>query len=170
MTNPSQRPRSRRIQARVMRAVNIPMRLILGLPFPTPLGGRLMLVYFTGRKTGRRYRQPLSYVRQGTTLLTPGGGNWKRNLQSGEPVRIRLRGHDRSATPEIVTDPETIESLLRIMTAANPMVSRFVGIPRNSDGRPDPQRLSHAVKHGFAIVRWRLDEPAADRSSNAPRH
>ena len=40
----------------------------------TPLGKRLMLVYLTGRKSGRHYRQPISYVREGETLLTPGGG------------------------------------------------------------------------------------------------
>jgi hypothetical protein len=45
-----------------MRAVNVPMRAVLSLPFPAPHGGRLMLVYVTGRKTDRRYRQPLSCV------------------------------------------------------------------------------------------------------------
>jgi hypothetical protein len=49
-------------------------RKILGLPFPTPLGGRLMLVTLTGRRTGKTYHQPVSYVRDGNTLLTPGGG------------------------------------------------------------------------------------------------
>ena len=29
--------------ARRMRRVNVPMRALLGLPFPTPLGSRLML-------------------------------------------------------------------------------------------------------------------------------
>ena len=77
MTAPGNRPLDRRIQARVMRVMNVPMRAILGLPFPTPLGRRLMLLFLTGRKTGRRYRQPVSYVRDGDTLLTPGGGNWK---------------------------------------------------------------------------------------------
>jgi hypothetical protein len=72
------RPLSRRVQAKVMRVINIPMRRVLGLPIATPLSGRLMLVYLTGRRTGRSYRQPVSYVRQGQTLLTPGGGNWKR--------------------------------------------------------------------------------------------
>lgn len=52
------------------------MRAVLGLPFPTPLGKRLMLVDITGRKTGRHYRQPVSYVRHGDVLLTPGGGKW----------------------------------------------------------------------------------------------
>ena len=152
------RPLSRRIQAKVMGVVNIPMRRILGLPFPTPLGNRLMLVYLTGRRTGKHYRQPVSYVRDGDTLLTPGGGKWKLNLQEGQPVRIRLRGHDISARPETVRDPEAIEPLLEKMIAANPMVNRFVGIPRTADGRLDRGRLALAAKYGFAIVRWHLDQ------------
>src|SRR5215467_1575245 len=63
--HPPTRPLRRRIQARAMRVVNVPMRLLLRLPFPAPLGGRLMLVSYTGRKTGRSYHQPVSYVRQG---------------------------------------------------------------------------------------------------------
>ena len=154
------RPLSRRIQAKVMGVVNIPMRRILGLPFPTPLGNRLMLVYLTGRRTGRQYRQPVSYVREGATLLTPGGGKWKLNLHEGQPVRIRLRGRDVHARPEIVREPAAIEPLLEKMIAANPMVNRFVAIPRNADGRFDAERLALAVKYGFAIVRWHLDEPS----------
>lgn len=69
MTTPT--PARRRRQARLMRLVNIPMRALLQLPLPTPLGSRLMLVTITGRRTGRRYCQPVSYVRDGDTLLTP---------------------------------------------------------------------------------------------------
>jgi hypothetical protein len=37
MLQPATRPPlSRRLQARTMRAVNVPMRVILGLPVPTP--------------------------------------------------------------------------------------------------------------------------------------
>ena len=59
-----------------MRIINVPMRRILALPFSTPLSKRLMLLYLTGRHTGRSYRQPVSYVEVGDLLLTPGGGNW----------------------------------------------------------------------------------------------
>jgi hypothetical protein len=36
---------------------------------PRLLGKRLMLVYLTGRKSGRQYRQPISYIQDGETLL-----------------------------------------------------------------------------------------------------
>ena len=40
-------------RALMMRRINVPMRAILSLPFATPLSGRLMLVSYTGRRTGR---------------------------------------------------------------------------------------------------------------------
>jgi F420H(2)-dependent quinone reductase len=152
-----QRPLGRRIQQRVFRVVNVPMRAMLGLKFATPLSGRLMLVFLTGRRTGKSYRQPVSYVRDGDVLLTPGGGNWKLNLTNGQPVRIRLRGRDVLARPEIISDPGEAERLLGIMTAASPMAARFIAIPRGPDGRFDRDRLEAATRFGFRIIRWHLN-------------
>jgi hypothetical protein len=156
MTDRPRRPLRRRIQARVMNGINVPMRLVLGLPFATPLSRRLMLVFYTGRRTGKAYRQPVSYVSQGDTLLTPGGGRWKLNLREGQPVRIRLRGRDVLAQPELIRDLDEVERLLGEMTAANPRVSAFIGIPKGPDGRLDRTRLQTAVHYGFRIVRWHL--------------
>ena len=161
MSTRPNRPLGRRLQARMMRVINVPMRIVLGLPFAAPLSDRLMLVFLTGRRTGRSYRQPVSYVRQGSTLLTPGGGKWKLNLQQGRPERIRLRGRDVLARPELVSDIDEVDRLLGVMAAANPRVSSFVGIPRGPDGRLDRDRLQTALRYGFRVVRWHLDEPEA---------
>jgi deazaflavin-dependent oxidoreductase (nitroreductase family) len=146
-------------QARLMRLVNPPMRLLLSLPFPTPLSGRLMLVTHVGRRTGRIYRQPVSYVRDGDVLLTPGGGRWTRNLRAGQPVLLRLRGRRRAGRPELVGDRQEVEQLLRRMLEANPQLGRFIPFI-GRDGTIDDTALSAAVDHGFRIVRWRLDEEA----------
>jgi deazaflavin-dependent oxidoreductase (nitroreductase family) len=161
MSGTTTKPARGRVQAAVFRILNVPMRALLGLPFPTPLGGRLMLVYHTGRKTGRHYRQPVSYVRDHDTLLTPGGGKWTRNLRDGEPVRIRLRGRDLAARPDLVKDPGEVERLLAVMAAANPALRRFVPIPQDSSGRLDARRLNAAIDYGFRIVRWHPDPSTA---------
>jgi hypothetical protein len=113
---------SRRVMVRVMpvvfRIVNVPMRRILSLPRATPLGKRLMLVYLTGRKSGRHYRQPIS--------------------------------------------------LLGVMFAKNPMVSRFVPIPTR-EGHYDRERLNLAIRHGFCIARWTPHDPSARETIHAPR-
>jgi hypothetical protein len=157
-------PFSRRAMVRVMpvvfRIVNVPMRFILSLRTATPLGKRLMLVYLTGRKSGRNYRQPISYVRDGKMLLTPGGGRWKLNLVEGEPTHFRLRGVDISLRPELVRDADEVERLLGVMSAKNPMVSRFVPIPKY-EGHYDRERLSLAIRHGFRVVRWTPQDASA---------
>ena len=156
MQERANRPVARRRQARIFRVINVPMRALLSLPFATPLGGSLMLAYITGRKTGRRYRQPLSYVHDGEVLLTPGGGKWKLNLAVDKPVRLRLRGKDVMATPEIVSNVDAIRDLLTVMVAVNPRAAGFIGVPRDPDGRFDRAGLENAVRHGFRIVRWHL--------------
>ena len=167
MPTATRQPIGRRIQRRVSRAVNVPMRFMLGLPFATPPGGRLMLVFLIGRKTGKSYRQPVSYVRDGDALLTPGGGRWKLNLSEGKPVRIRLRGKDVMARPEIIADPGEVERLLGVMTAASPMAGRFVAIPKGPDGRLDRDRLDAALTYGFRVIRWHLDDAGTGRSAPA---
>lgn len=160
MTDPKRRPPRLRRQATVMRIVNVPMRRILAVPFSTPLSKRLMLLYLTGRRTGRSYRQPVSYVKDGDLLLTPGGGNWKLNLEPGRPERIRLDGRDVTARPDLIDDVNEIDSALMRMTALNPRTARFIPIARRDDGHFDRDGLFNAVAHGFRIVRWHLDRSA----------
>jgi hypothetical protein len=158
MSEPSRRPLGRRLQASVMRIANVPMRIVLGLPVATPLGKRLMLAFIVGRKTGKTYHQPVSYVRDGQTLVTPGGGKWKLNLQNGQPVRLRVRGQDISARPELVGDIDEVDRLLSVILKANPSAGSFVRMPRNPDGTFDRAGLQTALDYGFRIVRWHLDE------------
>ena len=143
---------------RRMNRVNVVMRALLSLPFPTPLSSRLMLVTYTGRKTGEQYRQPLSYVVDPATgsdvLLTPGGGNWTLSLADGNPVTARIRGRDVQLRPELVDDPAEVNALLQQMARLNPGLVRFVPLPRADDGAFEPEPLGAAIAHGFCVVRW----------------
>jgi hypothetical protein len=147
-----------RIQAHGLGFLNAPMRALLRLPFPTPLSGRLMLISFTGRKSGKRFQLPVSYVQQGNLLLTPGGGKWKWNLQNGQSVRITLRGRNVLARPEFVKDADEVERLLTLMITAKPTLNAFIGIPKTKEGRLDRERLEAAISYGFRIIRWHLEE------------
>src|SRR5690348_5464588 len=106
MTQPHPRPYNKHGTQRLMRLINVPMRLALRIPFPTPLNRQLMLLSFTGRKSGRQYKQPVSYITNGGALLTPGGGKWKLNLREDTAIDVWLRGHRVKARPEFVRDPD----------------------------------------------------------------
>jgi hypothetical protein len=155
-----------RRQARMMRVVNVPMRAVLRLPFATPLSANLMLISYTGVKSGKAYLQPVSYARDGETLLTPGGGRWTLNLKNGRQVRLRLRGRDVTAHADLVAEPAEVERLLGVIAVGNPRAMRYLPIPRDGDGRLDPDALAAAIGHGFRIVRWHLD-PAGGGAPSA---
>ena len=155
---PTYARRARR-QARLMRIANVLMRRVLALPFETPISRRLMLLTFKGRKSGRTYRQPVSYVSDGDVLLTPGGGRWKLNLVDGQPISVRLRGRDVLAIPELVDDQDEVDRLLRRMMSLNPRLASFVPFIEK-DQEIDPGRLRAAIEHGFRIVRWTMASPA----------
>jgi deazaflavin-dependent oxidoreductase (nitroreductase family) len=120
---------------------------------------RLLLLTFTGRKTGKRYSIPISYTEHTDgSLLAPGGGAWKWNLGDGREVSVLLRGRTRRASSEIIRDPSEIERLLPAMVSRNPRVETFTGVPIDADGQPNPARLRAALDDGFTIVRLRLDD------------
>jgi deazaflavin-dependent oxidoreductase (nitroreductase family) len=148
-----------RRRARMMRFINPVMRTVLRVPVRTPLSSRLMVVTHTGRRTGRLYHQPVSYVRDGDVLLTPGGGRWTRNLHEGHPVELRVAGRRVTARPELVDDAETVELLLGHMLEPNPRLTSFVPFI-GADGTINREAMAIALAHGFCVVRWHLD-PAA---------
>jgi hypothetical protein len=145
-----------RRQARMMRVVNVPMRAVLRLPFRTPLSANLMLISYTGVKSGKAYLQPVSYARDGETLLTPGGGRWTLNLKGGRAVTLRLRGRNVPAHADLISDPAEVERLLGVIAVGNPRATRYIPLPRRPDGTLEPAPLAAAIGHGFRIVRWHL--------------
>jgi deazaflavin-dependent oxidoreductase (nitroreductase family) len=131
------------------------LRLVLGSRAHRMMSGRLMLLSFTGRRTGRSYTTPVSYVREGTNLLVPGGGTWWKNLTSGT-ARVRLQGTWHVVTPEVIREPVAMSAALGRMLAINPAIAAFTGIRLGSDGRPFAESLERERRRGFVVVRLHL--------------
>lgn len=140
----------------VMRYFNPFIRLVLGSKAHRMMSGRLMLLSFTGRRSGRSYTTPVSYVREGANLLVPGGGAWWKNLTSGA-ARVRLQGTWHVVTPEVIREPLALSAVLGQMLAMNPAIGVFTGIPRGSDGQPLAKSLEREWRRGFVVVRLHLN-------------
>jgi hypothetical protein len=138
-----------------MRYFNPIMRLVLGSRAHRMMSGQLMLLSFTGRRTGRSYTTPVSYVREGTNLLVPGGGAWWKNLTSCT-ARVRLQGTWHVVTPEVIREPVALSAVLGRMLAINPAIAVFTGILPGSDGRPFAESLERERRRGFVVVRLHL--------------
>ena len=144
-----------RVLQGVVRYFNPFIRLVLGSRAHQTMSGQLMLLSFTGRRTGRSYTTPVSYVREGTDLLVPGGGAWWKNLTSGTAT-VRLQGKWHVVTPEVIREPVALSAVLGRMLAINPAIAAFTGIRLGSDGWPFAESLERERRRGFVIVRLHL--------------
>jgi hypothetical protein len=85
----------------INQTVNRVTRPILRSRWHGRLSDRLLLITVTGRRSGRIFTIPVSYVeRDGRLLIQPSAPErklWWRNLRGdGAPVQVRLRGRDRT--------------------------------------------------------------------------
>ena len=81
---------------RIIHKLNPLIITILRSPLHPMMSKAIMLITFTGRKSGKRYTTPVSYSRQGETVYVFTHGTWWKNLRGGAPVSLRLRGQDRN--------------------------------------------------------------------------
>jgi hypothetical protein len=133
--------------------VNRLLRVLLRTPgLARLLGRRLITIYVVGRKSGRRYCVPVAYLAQGDALLVGTPFRWVRNLRSGEPVDVRLRGRRRTMDVEVHADEDAVVAGYATMARANPAFAGFNGI-RLVDGEPDPDDLRQAWAAGARVIR-----------------
>lgn len=71
------------------------------------MGEEIMVITTTGRKSGQTFSTPISYLRDGATLIgvsRGSGSNWMKNALHAGQVRLNLRGQDLTARVEPITD------------------------------------------------------------------
>jgi deazaflavin-dependent oxidoreductase (nitroreductase family) len=84
------------------RTVNPVVKGLLSSPLHRVASGSLLLITVTGRRSGREYTFPTGYREQGDRVLItvgwPERKRWWHNLTEPAPVRVRLRGEERTGT------------------------------------------------------------------------
>jgi deazaflavin-dependent oxidoreductase (nitroreductase family) len=142
------------------RFANPVVRAVLRSPLHGLASRWLLLLTYTGRRTGRRYTLPAQYVRRGDELfLFPGRAarkTWWRNLRGRASVSVRLRGRDLAATAVVVSDEEEVLAALRAYLDRFPATARVLGIGGRPTGAVDESSLRRAAADAV-IVRLRLE-------------
>jgi hypothetical protein len=126
-------------------------------PLHRLLSGRLALLTFYGRKSGRRYTIPVGYTQTDKTLLVDAESAWWKNLRGGVRVGIRLRGEERIGTSEVITDEVGMAETYGTLLALAPGFRRALGISLAPDGRPRPEDVARIRRKGHAVIRIQLD-------------
>ena len=78
---------------------------ILRSPWHRMRSDRLLLLTFTGRKSGKEFTTPLRYMQEGETLkLLVVRSPWWKNLVEEATVRVLLRGQLRNGRAEVLSE------------------------------------------------------------------
>ena len=90
----------------LFKVINPVMKALLRSPLHGVVSGSLLLVTFTGRKSGREYTTPVGYEAVDGRLYVTSQTDrvWWKNLRGGAEVSVRLRGEVREGHAEVVED------------------------------------------------------------------
>ena len=94
-----------------LRLVNPIMKLLLHTPFAGAARNQLMVVNFTGRKSGRHYSIPLSAHVIDDILYAMTAKTWKNNFREGAAAQVLHDGKTTTMRGELITDKALIADL-----------------------------------------------------------
>jgi hypothetical protein len=84
--------------------INSLVTTILRSPWHGMRSDRLLLLTFTGRKSGKEFTTPIRYEQDGETLRMVVVYPWWKNLRGQATVRVLLRGEMRTGTAEVLPE------------------------------------------------------------------
>jgi hypothetical protein len=98
---------------RLLRVVNPILRYVLRTPLAGPAREQMMVVSFTGRKTGRRFSIPLSAHRIDNDLYAITSAGWKHNFRDGADAEVLHNGKTTAMRGELISDPAVVADLCK---------------------------------------------------------
>jgi len=140
----------------VPRIVNVLVKLILRSPLHGLMSKNRMLLTFKGRKSGKRYTTPVSYLHEGESIVCFTDSSWWKNLRGGAPIRICLTGRDVAGMAyPIDTDTEAIAKGLERMLQKIPGDARYYQVTIGPHGQLSAADLMRAA-HANVMIRIHL--------------
>jgi deazaflavin-dependent oxidoreductase (nitroreductase family) len=137
---------------------------LLRSPLHSLMDKHTMLITVIGRKSGKLYTFPVSYIRDGETLqvISQRDRTWWKNLQGGAEVTVFLQGHTLQARGETFTDTEMAAKILLQILQRVPAYQRLLHLTLDSSGQPEHPEALTRLAQDHVIVRMReLTELAA---------
>lgn len=144
--------------------LNRTMSWVLRSPLHRIISGSVMLITFTGRRSGKRYTTPISYSRQGEQIIAFTHSPWWKNLRDGASVTLRLQGRDQQGYAQaIADDPAIILPYLRSHLQQVTRDARFYAVKIDANGQPNEADLAQAA-HESVLIRITLTKATKERS------
>lgn len=138
--------------------------LLLHSPLHSLMDKSTILITYTGRKSGKKYTVPVSYVRDGDMLMmiSQREHSWWKNLRGGAQVTLYKQGHSLKASGEVLTDAEAVANKLLTFLQQFPGYQRLMHMKLAANGQPENPEAFQRFAQGMVIFHMKeLGEVAA---------
>ncbi len=131
----------------LIRLVNPILGFLLRTPLAGPARKQLMVLSFTGRKTGRPYSIPLSAHLIDNELYALTGAPWKQNFRDGAPAQVVYDGKTTAMRGELIRDRAVVSDLfLRCAESYGVQrAQRMIGLKFRDQRMPTREEFTEAV-------------------------
>ena len=144
-----------RVERLAYRLINALLKAVLRSSLHPLFSEKVLLLTFAGRRSGRLYTVPLSYIGNGPSLVCftcKSWSVWWKNLQGGTPVRIRLRGRELGGRALAITRGETMTENLGAFLSRYPATAYRYGVCLDASNLPDERDVIAAVELSDRVV------------------
>ena len=127
--------------------VNQAMKLVLRSPVHGMVSKSILLITFTGRKSGKTYTTPVSYSQHDdqVTIFTHAG--WWKNLRSEAPVTLRIQGRELQGLAQpVAEDKQAIAAGLAAHLREVPFDAKYYGVSLDEYRNPRAEEIEKAVQ------------------------
>ena len=117
--------------------VNRTMKFVLRSPMHGLVDKQILLITFTGRKSGKTYTTPVSYSQSGDQVVIFTHADWWKNLRGDAPVSVHIRGQELQGLAE---------HLRKVRSDA-----KYYGVTFDADGNPRSEEVEKAAQAAVMI-------------------
>ncbi|GAA5170415.1 MULTISPECIES: hypothetical protein [Amycolatopsis] len=142
--------------AAVVRLLNPAVLAALRTPLGGPLGRSVLVLRFTGRRTGRRYRVPVTAHRWDDGLMVLTSAPWRVNFRGGRDVDVTFEGRTTPMRGVLVEYARTVAETYakRIEELGPEQAQRRLGLKFAAGRAPTVDELVAAVEREHLSVLW----------------
>jgi hypothetical protein len=123
------------------------MSWLLNSPFHGLISGSILLIIYTGRRSGKEFSAPLNYVRDGNTLWLTSvrDRTWWHNFREEWPIRVLLQRVEIEGNGLAITEPEPLSQAFSEFIRLAPTYSRHFKVDLEDGGKPIQEDLERIV-------------------------
>lgn len=144
----------------MMKIVNPIMKALLRSPLGNKMGDMIMVITFKGRKSGKVFTTPVSYLpAEDGSLMSFTDSHWGKNFDGGAPVTVLVKRQKYRATSTSTYDPQAVAAGIKYFFDKKGVKNaRRIGVNFSGDHYPSQEELLKMADHR-ALIKTDLRDP-----------